>query len=189
MQALACVMPEIILTFAPEIHKNPENIQQMNDRFKRLEVIRVLLSNSPMGSHAEILKELERNGIIVTQATLSRDMNKMRAMKVVTAEGYRYVLPESPLYKRTVSPQVVPQFLSNSGFVRIDFSGNMAVMHTRPGYASGLASDIDSHKLTSVIGTLAGDDTILIIMAEKVSRQQLIDDLATVVPAIKSVVL
>ena len=62
-------------------------------------------------------------------------------------------------------------------------------MHTRAGYASGLASDIDAHKLSNVIGTIAGDDTILLIMAEGVSRQDFIDELATVVPAIKSVVL
>ena len=161
----------------------------MNDRFKRMEVLRVILASAALGSHEDILKELERNGQKVTQATLSRDLAKMRAMKVITPEGYRYVLPENPLYKSTVQPQVVPHFLRNSGFERIDFSGNLAVMHTRAGYASGLASDIDAHKLSNVIGTIAGDDTILLIMAEGVSRQDFIDELATVVPAIKSVVL
>ena len=86
----------------------------MNDRFKRMEVLRVILASAALGSHEDILKELERNGQKVTQATLSRDLAKMRAMKVITPEGYRYVLPENPLYKRTVQPQVVPHFLRNS---------------------------------------------------------------------------
>lgn len=161
----------------------------MNARFKRLEVIRVILSSQSIGSHEMLQKELERNGMSVTQATLSRDLAKMRAMKVITPEGYRYVLPDSPLYRRTVSQQVVPQVLRNSGFERLDFSGNLAVMHTRPGYASGLASDIDAHKLHNVIGTVAGDDTIILVIAEDVTRQDFVDELATVVPAVKSVML
>ena len=161
----------------------------MNARFKRLEVIRVILSSQSIGRHEMLQKELERNGMSVTQATLSRDLAKMRAMKVITPEGYRYVLPDSPLYRRTVSQQVVPQVLRNSGFERLDFSGNLAVMHTRPGYASGLASDIDAHKLHNVIGTVAGDDTIILVIAEDVTRQDFVDELATVVPAVKSVML
>ena len=65
----------------------------------------------------------------------------------------------------------------------------MAVLKTRPGYAAGLASDIDSHKLSSVLGTIAGDDTILIIIREEASRQELTDELATVIPALRSIVL
>ena len=105
------------------------------------------------------------------------------------AEGYRYILPESPLYRRTVKPEIVPEYLRNTGFLSIDFSGNLAVLHTRPGYAAGLASDIDSHKLHTAVGTVAGDDTILVVMNETVERQEFIDELSTVIPAIKSIVL
>ena len=80
-------------------------------------------------------------------------------------------------------------YLRASGFESIDFSGNLAVVHTRPGYAGGLASDIDARSLPTIIGTIAGDDTVLIIMTEGTERQSLIDDLATVIPAIKSVML
>ena len=142
----------------------------------------MILASAALGSHEDILKELERNGQKVTQATLSRDLAKMRAMKVITPEGYRYVLPENPLYKRTVQPQVVPHFLRNSGFERIDFSGNLAVMHTRAGYASGLASDIDAHKLSNVIGTIAGDDTILVLLREGYTREDLLESFKTRIP-------
>lgn len=161
----------------------------MSTRLERFEVLRVILSSSEKGSHEEILEELARNGIKVTQATLSRDLSRLNAMKVITPQGYRYVLPDNPLYNRTIDPKVVPEYLRNTGFERLEFSGNIAVMHTRPGYASGLASDIDAHHLDSVIGTVAGDDTILIVMSERVERQTFVDELATVVPAIKSVML
>ncbi|MGM9688314.1 MAG: arginine repressor [Alloprevotella sp.] len=161
----------------------------MSNRMQRLEVLRVILASSSMGSHEDILKELAQNGWNITQATLSRDLSKLHAAKVLGPEGYRYILPESPLYRRTVKPEIVPEYLRNTGFLSIDFSGNLAILHTRPGYAAGLASDIDSHKLHTVVGTVAGDDTILAVMNEAVERQEFIDELSTVIPAIKSIVL
>lgn len=161
----------------------------MNKRIQRLEVLRVILASREMSSHEEILKELARNGWNITQATLSRDLTKLHAAKVLNNDGYRYILPENPLYRRTVRPEVVPQYLRNTGFKSIVFSGNLAVIHTRPGYAGGLASDIDAHSLSTVAGTIAGDDTIVVIISEGRSRQEFTDELATVVPAVKSVVL
>ena len=168
------------------MNNTPHN---MSNRMQRLEVLRVILASSSMGSHEDILKELAQNGWNITQATLSRDLSKLHAAKVLGPEGYRYILPESPLYRRTVKPEIVPGYLRNTGFLSIDFSGNLAVLHTRPGYAAGLASDIDSHKLHTAVGTVAGDDTILVVMNEAVERQEFIDELSTVIPAIKSIVL
>ncbi len=161
----------------------------MKNRNSRLEALRVLLSCKEAGSQESILKELAKQGFFVTQATLSRDLQKLKAVKVQGTKGYAYILPENSAYRRTVSPNILPEYLRNTGFESVVFSGNLAVLHTRPGYASGLALDIDAHKLDSVAGTIAGDDTILLVMAEGIERQQMIDDLATVIPAIKSVVL
>ena len=156
---------------------------------QRLEVLRVILASSEMGSHEEILKELSKNGWEVTQATLSRDLSKLHAAKILSNDGYRYILPENPLYRRTVKPDVVPQYLRNTGFLSINFSGHLCVLHTRPGYAAGLASDIDQANLSSIIGSIAGDDTIFIVISEKADKEQFTDELATVIPAIKSLVL
>lgn len=161
----------------------------MKDRLNRLETLRVVLASKENGSQYEILHELKNHGFKVTQATLSRDLRKLRAIKVLGPSGYKYVLPENPQYRRSVSPTVVPEYLRNTGFLSIDFSGNLAVVHTRVGYAAGLASDIDSHHLQTVVGTIAGDDTILLVVAEDAGRQDVVDELATVVPAVKSVVL
>lgn len=156
---------------------------------QRLEVLRVILASSEMSSHEDILKELAKNGWEVTQATLSRDLSKLHAAKILSNEGYRYILPENPLYRRTVKPEVVPQYLRNTGFLSINFSGNICVLHTRPGYAAGLASDIDQANLSTIIGSIAGDDTIFIVIADRVSRETFTDELATIIPAIKSLVL
>jgi len=159
----------------------------MKDRLNRLETLQVILANKEAGSQEAILRELLRHGFKVTQATLSRDLRKLKAVKVLGRAGYKYVLPENPLYHRTLRPAAVPDFLRNTGFESIDFSGNLAVLHTRPGYAAGLASDIDARRLQTVVGTIAGDDTILLVTAEDADRQSLIDELASVIPAIKSV--
>lgn len=159
----------------------------MSNRMQRLEVLRVILGSRDMGSHEEILRELEKNGWKVTQATLSRDLSKLHAAKVLGDDGYRYILPDSPYYRRTVKPHVVPQYLRNTGYKSIAFSGNLAVLHTRAGYAAGLASDIDAHNLDSVAGTIAGDDTILVVISEGCPHKAFVDELATVVPAVKSV--
>lgn len=162
----------------------------MSNRLQRLEVLRVILASSNnLSSHEEILGELAKNGCQVTQATLSRDLAKLHATKILTPDGYRYILPESPMYHRTVKPDVVPHYLRNSGFLSIAFSGHMAVLKTRPGYAAGLASDIDAHKLSSVLGSIAGDDTILIIIREDCTRQEFTDDLGNVIPALRSIIL
>lgn len=161
----------------------------MKKRMQRLELLRVILASRRYGSHEEILQELAKNGQDITQATLSRDLTKLHAAKVLDDGGYRYVLPENPLYRRRVKPDLVPHYLRNTGFLSITFSGNLAVLRTRPGYAAGLASDIDSQSLPTVAGTIAGDDTILIILSEEADRQAFTDDLATVIPAVKSVAL
>lgn len=159
----------------------------MKERINRLQVLRMILTNTESGNQEAILNELRRQGYDVTQATLSRDLRKLKAIKVQGKNGYMYILPNNPLYRRTVSSNSVSEFMRNSGFQAIDFSGNLAVIHTRPGYAGGLASDIDAHHLQGVIGTIAGDDTILLVLAEGTDEQALVDELALFIPAVKSV--
>lgn len=161
----------------------------MKERFDRLETLRLILARGEAGSQESILRQLARHGFDVTQATLSRDLRKLKAVKVPIPDGYRYILPEHPHYRRTTSPATMADFVRSTGFESVDFSGNLAVLHTRPGYAGGLASDIDARRLPSVVGTIAGDDTILIVMAEGTTRTQLTDDLAEVIPAMKGMVL
>lgn len=156
----------------------------MKSRNERMEVLRLILTNTEVGSQEALLQELEAEGYKVTQATLSRDLQKLKAAKVASATGYRYMLPENPLYRRRISAEV-PGFLRNTGFVGLEFSGNIALLRTRPGYAAGIATDIDEHNFASVVGTIAGDDTILVLIRENFDRTTVMSDLSEVLPAIK----
>jgi transcriptional regulator of arginine metabolism len=71
------------------------------------------------------------------------------------------------------------------GFVSINFSGNMGVIKTRPGYASSIAWNIDNSDIPEIIGTIAGDDTIFIVIKEGIRHQHVIDALSDVVPNMK----
>ena len=159
----------------------------MKGKTSRLETVRLILSNTEIQSQDDLLKELKRQGFELTQATLSRDLKLLKAAKVANRSGqYVYVLPNSPLYKRTTAGSVIHGNVLRSDFKSIDFSGNIAVIHTRPGYASGLSAEIDTFQLKESVGTLAGDDTILLIMAPGVTPEKLKDVLRSVIPEINT---
>ena len=161
----------------------------MRNRNNRLEALRTVLSNKKTSSQESILRELSRQGFSVTQATLSRDLRKLHAAKVLSPAGYQYILPDHPLYRRTVEGSSPQTPMHNTGFLSINFSGNLAVIHTRPGYAGVLATIIDSRNFSCVLGTVAGDDTIIIVLAENTPLQEVTDNLAEVLPVIKSLIL
>lgn len=156
---------------------------------KRRKLIRRLLETYAIGSQEQIVQLLAQKGETVSQGTLSRDLRDLNAAKVLLGGQYQYVLPGHPHHTRGEFKPVAPDFIQQTGFVSIDFSGPLCVIHTRPGYAGGLALDIDARRLPGVAGTIAGDDTILVVQREGCGRQEFIDQLATAVPGIKSVVL
>ena len=95
----------------------------LKNRSGRLETLRAILSTKETGTQEELLKELQRAGHDVTQATLSRDLRALKATKIMSGVGYRYILPDNPLYKRTTTPGKVPDYLKmKTGFVSLDFS-------------------------------------------------------------------
>lgn len=148
----------------------------MKNKNDRLEAIRQIISESDVKNQEQLMIDLSEKGFEVTQATLSRDLKKMKISKVANTYGeYIYVLPNHALFRRNrgdsnPSPAVSqPRY----GFISLNFSGNMAVIRTRPGYAGSLAYDIDNNDIPGVLGTIAGDDTLLMILAEGVKRQDI----------------
>jgi transcriptional regulator of arginine metabolism len=89
------------------------------------------------------------------------------------------------MYKRVSTPSKVREMMEVPGFLSINFSGNMGVIKTRPGYASAIAWNIDGSDIPQIIGTIAGDDTIFIVIKEGVSHRDVINALREVVPNIK----
>ncbi len=139
---------------------------------ERLSTISRLIKEGSIGSQEELQRKLKQEGFPVTQATLSRDIKQLKIVKAHDENGnYVYRLP---IYRSKESA------LSSvkSGKFNIEFSGNLAVIKTRPGYAMGIASDIDTNAPQEILGTIAGDDTILIIPREGFSRESVLDALS-----------
>ena len=151
-----------------------------------MEVLKMLISSKELGCQEEVLKALEMEGFQITQATLSRDMKQLKIAKAASMNGkYVYVLPNETMYKRVSSPSKVKEMMQTSGFLSINFSGNMVVIKTRPGYASSIAYNIDSSDIPQILGTIAGDDTIFMVKGVGVTNEEVVEGLRHVLPNIK----
>ena len=155
----------------------------MKTKNNRLEALRMIISSQELGSQEELLSALQKEGFQLTQATLSRDLKQLKVAKASSMSGnYVYVLPNDTMYKRVSTPSKVREMMEVPGFLSINFSGNMGVIKTRPGYASAIAWNIDGSDIPQIIGTIAGDDTIFIVIKEGVSHRDVINAVREVVP-------
>ena len=158
----------------------------MKNKAARIQKIKELVSGGTIDSQRRLLELLRESGFDLTQATLSRDLKRMRIAKVGDGNGgYIYILPDSA--RHTVAGHVsgVHHAAPSAGFVSIDFSGQFCVIKTRPGYAGGIALEIDALDSHAVMGTIAGDDTILVILRENESRRQVMSILKNIIPTLE----
>ena len=123
-----------------------------------------IISTTNVETQEQLLQELEEAGFRSTQATISRDIKELRVVKELTSLGtYRY----------TTSAKELPATFSNrlntifrecvTGY---DYAQNIVVIHTLPGLANAAASAIDAMNMSVVLGTLAGDDTVFVVMRD-----------------------
>jgi transcriptional regulator of arginine metabolism len=135
-----------------------------------------ILSSSPISSQSELAARLADEGVEVTQATLSRDLEELGAVKLRGADGGVgvYIVPEdgSPVRGVSGGTDRMSRLLGEL-LVSTDASGNLAVLRTPPGAAHYLASAIDRAALPEVVGTVAGDDTILVVAREPMTGADL----------------
>ena len=149
---------------------------QATTRAGRQARIVALLSAQSVHSQSELAALLAADGIEVTQATLSRDLEELGAVKLRGADGGTgvYIVPEdgSPVRGVTGGTERVSRLLSDL-LVSTDASGNLAVLRPPPGAAHYLASALDRAALPFVVGTIAGDDTILVVAREPMTGVEL----------------
>ena len=158
----------------------------MKEKNNRLEALRLIISSQQLGSQEELLNALQREGFQLTQATLSRDLKQLKVAKAATMSGnYVYVLPNESMYKRVSNPTSAREMMQIPGFISISYSGNMGVIKTRPGYASAIAWNIDRGDLPQILGTIAGDDNIFVVIKEGISHKEVTEALSRVVPNMK----
>jgi len=130
-------------------------------RNPRLAAIRRIVGETPVNSQERLTELLRREGYAVTQATLSRDLKRLGIGKAPSNDGgYTYVLSEA-----AVKPGSDATYIQDftRGFLSIEFSGNLGLMRTLPGHASSVASALDNLRIREVLGTIAGDDTVLVV--------------------------
>ncbi|NQU54908.1 MAG: ArgR family transcriptional regulator [Bacteroidetes bacterium] len=156
----------------------------MKNRVQRQLEVRKIILKGNMHSQDELLNELKQNGFDLTQATLSRDLKVLQVAKVPhPVKGYVYSIPGGVQNMLTSEINKV-NYLAD-GFRDLNFSGNLAVLLTMPGYASSIAAVLDGANSWEILGTIAGDDTILIVQREGISKADLISALIRIMPNLK----
>ncbi len=166
-----CCKCQIMHKFAPELHNNTNM-----SKTERLLEIRKIINSHKIGSQEELLEMLNNKGIGYTQATLSRDLRFLKAAKMPDDEkGMIYVLPES--FRADATNFSVSGSETPTGFISIEYNSIFAVIKTLPGFASSLAYRIDAMNAFEIIGTIAGDDTVLVISREGIPRSAVVQRL------------
>ncbi|MCG8702226.1 MAG: ArgR family transcriptional regulator [Bacteroidales bacterium] len=154
----------------------------MGNKTERLLAIKEIIANNKISSQEELLLLLEDRGLNYTQATLSRDLKFLKVNKISDPEkGYIYELPDHHLH---IINEVAESYAAQ-GFLSVEFANNLGVIKTHPGYANSIAALIDNANPFEIVGTIAGDDTILIIPSDRVAEKDVINALKLIIPELK----
>lgn len=160
----------------------------MNTRKSRIGLIADMIRKGKVGSQEQLQQLLSAEGVTVTQATLSRDLRQLGATRRPDADGKAYYyLPEDEMPSEDAAIEL-PLAVSGqrerfgNALLSAAISRNMVVLKTRPGYASGLAVEIDMIGSPYVLGTIAGGDTVMMVMHDALSKNQIKQLLATFIP-------
>jgi transcriptional regulator of arginine metabolism len=148
----------------------------------RLAAIRRLIGSSTMRSQEDLLVALRREGFAVTQATLSRDLKVLGVVRVPDARGEYVYSFSDPEGKAGSGRSLSEDFMR--GFISMEFSGAFALVKTLPGHAGSVAYALDHLRLASVLGTLAGDDTILVVPRDGATRADIVREIRKRIPGI-----
>ena len=142
----------------------------MATKTERHAVIMELIASHDVASHERLRVLLAERGVTVTQATLSRDLRELGVVRVPTDAGARYALPETVVGEAIPSLEtLLPQLFS-----RIDGVGELVVLHTLASGAQPVSEAIDAAAWKEVLGTIAGENTILIVTRSPQARQEVI---------------
>lgn len=123
---------------------------------ERRSLILHIISGEPISTQKKLLHRLLEHGVRTTQATLSRDIRDLGLVKVTAGNGYRYLPGGS-------RPSEAPP-VAEGVVLSITRAGNLLVVRTRPGFAQSVAASIDTLSWGEVLGTVGGDDTVLIVL-------------------------
>ncbi len=141
----------------------------MSEKDNRKKVIADIINSRKVHTQDELVKCLEDAGIVVTQATLSRDIKEIGAVKISDPVEGQYYSIRSPMAAR-----------SHFTAVGAEVSGQICVIRVKPGFASPVAVEFDEAKVPGVMGTIAGDDTVLVLLREDADKQFVLDTIKAI---------
>jgi transcriptional regulator of arginine metabolism len=140
--------------------------------------IREIIANQEIETQDELVESLRRAGFNVTQATVSRDIKELHLIKVPLDDGrYKYSVPSDQRFNPS---QRLKRALSDH-FVHIDHTENLVVMKCLPGTANAIGALIDNLEWPEIMGTLCGDDTILIICRTKEHSEHVVQQITAMI--------
>lgn len=155
----------------------------MKQRYNRLTAIKELIKKNRIDNQDTLLNLLKEEGYEVTQATLSRDLKMLKVGKISDGwSGYYYSLPETDTVAETEKSYIQDV---HRGLISLEFSGNIGVMRTRVGHANSVAAGLEALGLPEILGTLAGDDTIFLVLREGMTKEDLLESFKTRIPEIE----
>lgn len=147
----------------------------------RLEVVKMLISSMEISTQEELMKQLDIAGYQASQATLVRDLKQLHIVKGINCDGKLvYLMPGEQHYRTVSDTHVTVENLNRIGITEVRFSGNMGVIHTPPGHAAHVAYDIDNSDIPEILGTIAGDDTVFMVMEPDVDRNLVLDKISLI---------
>jgi transcriptional regulator of arginine metabolism len=157
----------------------------VKSKAEKFSIIEEIITSCEVGNQDELLRLMAARGVVAAQASLSRYLKQMKVLRMINERGnYVYQMPN----KVEVEDSYVSGELLSGGFsTTVEFSGNIVVIHTRPGYASSLASEIDGRARSVIIGTVAGDDTIFAVKKEELDQRDVEEVLSRIIPSIKKI--
>src|SRR6056297_4272021 len=139
------------------------------NRIKRHKIIKDIVSECKITSQRDLQAKLEEKGFKTTQATLSRDLNSLRIIKIPDRQkGHVYALPNE--VHRT-NNSIMTKFPVEN-FHSISFSKNIAILKCTASFAPNIAMLLDEMELNEMLGTIAGEDTVMIVLQENVTKEE-----------------
>jgi len=156
----------------------------MKERRARLKVVQKLLKNEKIMSQYTLLEHLQKEGLEITQATLSRDLKALKVGKISDGKGgYVYSLPGESEHKEA-GKDYIQDFLK--GCVSIAWSGNFMIIKTHPGHTDVVSLALDKLGFSEILGTIAGkDDTVAVFLKEEIRAENFAEKMKEKIPELE----
>lgn len=141
---------------------------------RRRRIILEIIAGKRISTQEELRDELVRAGYEVTQATVSRDIKDLQLIKLPDPDGYHYALPDQPVVNYSNNRL---QRVFQDSVVKVDYSENIIVVKTLPGAAQSVASVLDAWGKPEILGSVGGDDTVMVVVKPKEAVTDIMDEI------------